>query len=157
MNKYTAPAPTVALHIPLDRVDVYDALGAFANDHGVALGTVNSNTFQDDDYKFGSLTHSDPKIRKKAIVRALSCASKPIELARIRPRLSPIVTKPVTARTPRSRASACRRTRGSQSPREGRSSRHRSRRRGRGKRSRPPLGMKATVGNGPMSAAGYGG
>ena len=30
-----------------------------AEDLGVALGTINSNTFQDDDYKFGSLTHAD--------------------------------------------------------------------------------------------------
>ncbi len=73
VNKYTGLSPTVALHIPWDRVDDYAALGAFANDHGVALGTVNSNTFQDDDYKFGSLTHSDPVIRQKAIDHHLEC------------------------------------------------------------------------------------
>ena len=28
-----------------------------AEDLGVGLGTINSNTFQDDDYKLGSLTH----------------------------------------------------------------------------------------------------
>ena len=32
---------------------------AHAEDLGVALGTINSNTFQDDDYKLGSLTHAD--------------------------------------------------------------------------------------------------
>src|SRR5690606_27485957 len=42
-------------------------------DHGVALGTINSNTFQDDDYKFGSLTHVDPKVRKKAIAHMHEC------------------------------------------------------------------------------------
>ena len=73
VNKYTGLSPTVALHIPWDRVDDYAALGAFANEHGVALGTVNSNTFQDDDYKFGSLTHSDPVIRQKAIDHHLEC------------------------------------------------------------------------------------
>jgi L-rhamnose isomerase/sugar isomerase len=73
VNKYTALSPTVALHIPWDKVDDYAALGAFANDHGVALGTVNSNTFQDDDYKFGSLTHVDPKIRQKAIDHHYEC------------------------------------------------------------------------------------
>jgi L-rhamnose isomerase/sugar isomerase len=73
VNKYTALSPTVALHIPWDRVDDYAALGAFAKDHGVALGTVNSNTFQDDDYKFGSLTHIDPKIRQKAIDHHFEC------------------------------------------------------------------------------------
>ena len=73
VNKYTALSPTVALHIPWDKVDDYAALGSFAKDHGVALGTVNSNTFQDDDYKFGSLTHIDPKIRQKAIDHHFEC------------------------------------------------------------------------------------
>ncbi|HEX4444267.1 MAG TPA: L-rhamnose isomerase [Galbitalea sp.] len=73
VNSFTALSPTVALHIPWDRVDDYAALGAFAKDHGVALGTINSNTFQDDDYKFGSLTHTDPKIRQKAIDHHFEC------------------------------------------------------------------------------------
>ncbi len=73
VNKYTALSPTVAIHYPWDKVDDWAALGAFANDHGVALGTVNSNTFQDDDYKFGSLTHSDPRIRQKAIDHHFEC------------------------------------------------------------------------------------
>jgi L-rhamnose isomerase/sugar isomerase len=73
VNKFTALSPTVALHIPWDRVDDYAALAAFAVDHGVKLGTINSNTFQDDDYKFGSLTHSDPKIRQKAIDHHFEC------------------------------------------------------------------------------------
>jgi L-rhamnose isomerase/sugar isomerase len=66
-------APTVALHIPWDRVDDYAALGAYAREHGVELGTINSNTFQDDDYKFGSLTHTDKAIRQKAIDHHLAC------------------------------------------------------------------------------------
>ncbi|MBX3100635.1 MAG: L-rhamnose isomerase [Salinibacterium sp.] len=73
VNKYTALSPTVAIHFPWDKVDDWSALGAFANDHGVALGTVNSNTFQDDDYKFGSLTHTDSRIRQKAIDHHFEC------------------------------------------------------------------------------------
>jgi L-rhamnose isomerase/sugar isomerase len=73
VNKFTALSPSVALHIPWDKVDDFAALGAFAKDHGVALGTVNSNTFQDDDYRFGSLTHVDPKIRQKAIDHHFEC------------------------------------------------------------------------------------
>ncbi|CAO1649098.1 L-rhamnose isomerase [Salinibacterium sp. NSLL150] len=73
VNKYTALSPTVALHIPWDKVDDYSALRSFAQDHGVDLGTVNSNTFQDDDYKFGSLTHVDPTIRQKAIDHHFEC------------------------------------------------------------------------------------
>ena len=73
VHRFTGLAPTVALHIPWDKVDDYAALAAYAEDLGVALGTVNSNTFQDEDYKFGSLTHVDAKIRRKAIDHHLEC------------------------------------------------------------------------------------
>ena len=67
VHRVTGIAPSVALHIPWDRVDDYDKLSRFADDLGVRLGTINSNTFQDDDYKFGSLTHVDERIRAKAV------------------------------------------------------------------------------------------
>ncbi len=63
----------VSLHIPWDLVDDYAALRSYAEDLGVALGTINSNTFQDDDYKLGALTHTDPKIRQKAIDHHFEC------------------------------------------------------------------------------------
>src|SRR6266480_4199906 len=46
----TGVAPTVALHIPWDRVDDYAALSRYAKDLGVGLGAINSNVFQDNDY-----------------------------------------------------------------------------------------------------------
>jgi len=73
VNKYTALSPSVALHIPWDKVDDYAALRRYAEDLGVKLGTINSNTFQDDDYKFGALTHTDASIRQKAIDHHLEC------------------------------------------------------------------------------------
>jgi len=73
VNEFTGLSPKVALHIPWDKVDDYSELRAYAADLGLALGTVNSNTFQDDDYKFGSLTHVDPKIRQKAIDHHFEC------------------------------------------------------------------------------------
>jgi L-rhamnose isomerase/sugar isomerase len=73
VNEYTGLSPTVALHIPWDEVDDYAELRRYANDLGLELGTINSNTFQDDDYKFGSLTHTDPKIRQKAIDHHFEC------------------------------------------------------------------------------------
>ena len=73
VHKYTGLAPTVALHIPWDKVDSYADLKKHAEDNGVELGTVNSNTFQDDDYKFGSVTHWDDRIRQKAIDHHLEC------------------------------------------------------------------------------------
>src|SRR4029077_12094413 len=63
----TGLAPSVALHIPWDRVDDFDKLRRHAEDLGVRLGTINTNTFQDDDYKLGSLAHVDERVRAKAI------------------------------------------------------------------------------------------
>jgi len=73
VHKFTGLAPSVALHIPWDKVDDYAALRTHAGDLGVALGTINSNTFQDDAYKFGSLTHSDAAIRNMAIDHHFDC------------------------------------------------------------------------------------
>ena len=73
VHRFTGLAPTVALHIPWDLVDDFAALRSYAEDQGVRLGTINSNTFQDDDYKLGSLTHADPKIRGKAVEHNLDC------------------------------------------------------------------------------------
>ncbi|MFE2770816.1 L-rhamnose isomerase [Microbacterium resistens] len=73
VHAHTGLAPTVALHIPWDTVDSFADLRRHAEDHGVALGTVNSNTFQDDDYRLGALTHEDERIRRKAIDHHLAC------------------------------------------------------------------------------------
>ena len=73
VNALTGLAPSVALHIPWDKVDDYAALASYADGLGVKLGTINSNTFQDDDYKFGSLTHSDPAVRRKAVDHMYEC------------------------------------------------------------------------------------
>ena len=73
VNRFTGLAPSVALHIPWDLVDDFGALGRYAEDQGVRLGTVNSNTFQDDDYKLGSLASADPKVRQKAVDHNLGC------------------------------------------------------------------------------------
>lgn len=73
VHKYTGAAPAVAMHIPWDKVDDYAKLAQHAKDLGVYLGTINSNTFQDDDYKFGSVCHFDKKIRQKAVDHLLEC------------------------------------------------------------------------------------
>jgi L-rhamnose isomerase/sugar isomerase len=73
VHQHTGAAPSVALHIPWDDVPDFAALRRFAGDHGLRLGTINSNTFQDDDYKFGSLTAADSGVRRKAIEHHLRC------------------------------------------------------------------------------------
>ena len=73
VHRFTGVAPTVALHIPWDLVEDYADLARHARDLGVALGTVNANVFQDNDYKLGSVTNPDPGIRRKAIGHLLEC------------------------------------------------------------------------------------
>ena len=73
VHRHTGLAPSVALHIPWDRVDDWAALRKHAEERSVRLGTINTNTFQDDDYKLGSLCHVDERIRAKAIAHALEC------------------------------------------------------------------------------------
>jgi len=73
VNRVTGLAPIVALHIPWDQVDDFGELAEYAASEGVRLGTINSNTFQDEDYKFGSLCHPDPAVRHKAIKHNLAC------------------------------------------------------------------------------------
>ncbi|QMU78414.1 L-rhamnose isomerase [Streptacidiphilus sp. PB12-B1b] len=69
----TGVAPRVSLHIPWDKVEDYAALAQHAKERGLVLGAINSNTFQDDDYKLGSVAHPDPKIRRKALDHLLEC------------------------------------------------------------------------------------
>jgi L-rhamnose isomerase/sugar isomerase len=73
VHKFTGAAPSVALHIPWDKVDDYKHLADYAAGLGVRLGTINSNTFQDDDYKLGSVCHPDAKIRQKAVDHLYEC------------------------------------------------------------------------------------
>ncbi|PRY04323.1 L-rhamnose isomerase, partial [Kineococcus rhizosphaerae] len=63
----------VSLHIPWDLVEDYGKLAAHAADLGVTIGMVNANLFQDDDYKFGSLTHPDARVRDKAVAHHAEC------------------------------------------------------------------------------------
>jgi L-rhamnose isomerase/sugar isomerase len=63
----------MAVHIPWDRVGDYGALSAHAADLGIRIGTVNSNVFQDDDYKLGSVCNPDPRVRGKALAHLLEC------------------------------------------------------------------------------------
>ncbi len=73
VHKLTGLAPTVALHIPWDKVRSFQKLKAHAEHLGVSLGTINSNTFQDEAYKLGSLCHHDKSVRRQAIDHHFEC------------------------------------------------------------------------------------
>ncbi len=62
----------ISLHIPWDIPDDTAAIKELADEHDLIFDAVNSNTFQDQEdqehsYKFGSLSHTDKKVRKQAI------------------------------------------------------------------------------------------
>jgi L-rhamnose isomerase/sugar isomerase len=73
VHAFTGVAPRVSLHIPWDKVADYAALAAYAEERGLTLGAINSNVFQDDDFKLGSVTHPDPAVRRKAVAHLLEC------------------------------------------------------------------------------------
>jgi L-rhamnose isomerase / sugar isomerase len=73
VHAFTGVAPSVAVHIPWDKVDDYGTLAAYARDAGIRIGTVNANVFQDDDYKLGSVANPDPSVRRKALDHLLEC------------------------------------------------------------------------------------
>jgi L-rhamnose isomerase/sugar isomerase len=73
VHKYTGVAPSMAVHIPWDKVDDYADLAGYAAERGIRIGTVNANVFQDDDYKLGSVCNPDPKVRAKAVAHLMEC------------------------------------------------------------------------------------
>lgn len=73
VHRLTGCAPSVALHIPWDKVDDYGALKLYAEQQGLRLGAINPNLFQDDDYMLGSVTNADPAVRRRATDHLLEC------------------------------------------------------------------------------------
>ncbi len=72
-HQYTGVAPTVALHIPWDKVDDWPGLAQYADQLGITIGAINPNLFQEHDYKLGSVCHPDADVRSKAIEHLLEC------------------------------------------------------------------------------------
>jgi L-rhamnose isomerase / sugar isomerase len=70
--------PGISLHIPWDKPDKPAELRAFAEERGLFIDSMNSNTFEDEpdqalSYKFGSLSHTDPAVRRQAVAHNLEC------------------------------------------------------------------------------------
>lgn len=75
----------ISLHIPWDIPEDYDAIRALARQHGLAFDAMNSNTFQDQpgqahSYKFGSMQHVDPAVRKQAVDHNIEVIKHGVEL-----------------------------------------------------------------------------
>ena len=69
VNRLTGCCPTVAVHVLWDfePSTTPRSVVKLAATHGVKIGSINPNLFQDQCYKWGSLTNSDPAIRERAI------------------------------------------------------------------------------------------
>ncbi len=73
VHKLTGLAPSVAIHIPWDKVDDYGKLRSHAESLGLSIGAVNPNLFQEDEYMLGSVTNADAAVRRKATDHLLEC------------------------------------------------------------------------------------
>jgi L-rhamnose isomerase/sugar isomerase len=73
VHRLAGVCPSVAIHIPWDRVDDYRELKEYAASLGVSIGAVNPNLFQEEEYKLGSVCHPDPAVRRKATDHLLEC------------------------------------------------------------------------------------
>ena len=77
--------PGISLHIPWDEPESPAELKAYAAARGLYFDSMNSNTFQDQpgqtlSYKFGSLTHADPAVRRQAVEHNLHCIELGVKL-----------------------------------------------------------------------------
>jgi len=75
VHNFTGVAPSVAIHIPWDAVEDYSKLSAHAGSEGVRIGAVNPNTFQQNEYRLGSVCNPDSAIRRTAIDHLLECVA----------------------------------------------------------------------------------
>lgn len=73
VHKLTGVAPSVAIHIPWDKTDDWNAMKQYAASQGVSIGAVNPNVFQDAQYKLGSITNPNPSVREEAIAHMVEC------------------------------------------------------------------------------------
>ncbi len=73
VHRLTGCCPSVALHIPWDRVDDWPALRDYASKRGIRIGAINPNLFGDDAYRLGSLCHPDARVRAQALEHCREC------------------------------------------------------------------------------------
>src|SRR2546425_1119847 len=73
VNQLTGICPSVAIHIPWDKEDDWQAVKEYAHRLGLRIGSVNPNLFQEEVYRFGSLCHIDKKVRQRGIEHVLEC------------------------------------------------------------------------------------
>jgi len=73
VHRHTGVCPSVAIHIPWDRVDDYGELKEYAASLGMRIGAVNPNLFQEENYRLGSVCNPDPAVRGMATDHLIEC------------------------------------------------------------------------------------
>ncbi len=73
VNRLTGVCHSVAIHIPWDKENDWQGVKDYAHSLGLRIGSVNPNLFQQDAYRFGSLSHVDLQIRQQGITHVLEC------------------------------------------------------------------------------------
>jgi L-rhamnose isomerase / sugar isomerase len=74
VHAVTGACPTLALHVLWDLpsgVDSAPAVAALAAAHGIKVGAINPNLFEDQQYKFGSFGNPDAAVRRHARAHAV--------------------------------------------------------------------------------------
>ncbi len=76
VHRFTGCCPSVAVHVlwdfPQGTKSVAEVKAAAAK-HGVRIGAINPNVFQDQIYKFGAFGNPDPEVRRAALQHCLDC------------------------------------------------------------------------------------
>ena len=73
VHELTGCCPSVAVHVPWDRVDDWGELRAYTEERGIRIGAVNPNLFGEDEYRLGSLCHPDASVRQRALDHCIEC------------------------------------------------------------------------------------
>ena len=76
VHRFTGCCPSVAVHVLWDFPQGLASINAVresAARHGVRIGAINPNVFQDQIYKHGSLANPDPNVRAEAIKHIEDC------------------------------------------------------------------------------------
>lgn len=85
LHRLNQSSGAVSLHIPWDIPKDYEAIKTMAQQQGIRFDAMNSNTFQDQtnqkySYKYGSLQHTDKKVRDQAIKHNIEVIQHGVEL-----------------------------------------------------------------------------
>jgi L-rhamnose isomerase / sugar isomerase len=75
VHELTGCCPSVAIHVPWDRVDDWGTLRRYAQERGLRIGAVNPNLFGEDEYRLGSLCHPSESVRRRALEHCLECVA----------------------------------------------------------------------------------